>query len=304
VVAAGNTTVQDLIRRLNDWLRVLPPEQERITKLIDDLQARFGERTDPVTATVCREIEAAAWAYSRHLELAFDPSGTGTPDEHSHGWPDPDLAEVRRRAAAVTCVERLSTGLCYIRLDGLEPVVAAHPYVTAAFTLARDATGIVLDVRNNGGGDPATLALIAGLLLGDASTHLSDVTYRDRRRQWWTPDFPSGTAISTRLPVAILIGPGTFSSSEALAYHLQCRQRVTVIGETTPGAADHVTPIRLAGSVTALLPEAYVTDAASGVSWEGGGVAPDVACPADQALKIALSRMEAVDNPRTGQVKG
>jgi alkanesulfonate monooxygenase SsuD/methylene tetrahydromethanopterin reductase-like flavin-dependent oxidoreductase (luciferase family) len=89
VVATGDTTVQDLIRWLNDWLRALPPEQERITKLIDELRTRFGERTDPVTATVCREIEAAAWAYSRHLALAFDPSAPVRPTSAATAGPTP-----------------------------------------------------------------------------------------------------------------------------------------------------------------------------------------------------------------------
>ncbi|WP_405060211.1 S41 family peptidase [Kribbella sp. NBC_01505] len=48
--------------------------------------------------------------------------------------------------------------------------------------------------------------------------------------------------MSLRQPVAVLVGPGTFSSGEALAYHLRVRGRVTVVGETTPGAADHITP--------------------------------------------------------------
>jgi C-terminal processing protease CtpA/Prc len=93
------------------------------------------------------------------------------------------------------------------------------------------------------------------------------------------------------VPVAVLTSARTFSSAEALAYHLQVRRRVVVVGEATPGAADHVTPIRLAPTVLGLLPEAYVTDAVTGVNWEGRGVQPDVPCRVDAALSVAVREL-------------
>lgn len=117
------------------------------------------------------------------------------------------------------------------------------------------------------------IALIAGWLLGDGSVKLSDVVDGHGSRQWWTPDLPPGTAL--RQDVSVLVGPGTFSSGEALAYHLQARGRVTVVGEATPGAADHVLPVRLAPTVLAHVPHAYVVDAVTGRNWEGVGVIPD-----------------------------
>ena len=53
------------------------------------------------------------------------------------------------------------------------------------------------------------------------------------------------------------------------------RRRVRVFGEPTPGAADHVTPIRVTPTVVALIPEATPADAVSGHNWEGTGVTPD-----------------------------
>jgi C-terminal processing protease CtpA/Prc len=144
----------------------------------------------------------------------------------------------------------------------------------------------VLDLRDNGGGDPATVAAIAGGLLGDDARHLSDVLYRSRRRQWWTTDRPPGSALTQ--PVAVLVGPRTYSSAEALAYHLQAHGRATVVGEPTRGAADHVTPVRLTRQVLGLLPEAEVRDAVTGGNWEGTGVLPDVVHPYADALTAAL----------------
>jgi hypothetical protein len=281
-------TVAELVRRLLTWLHRLMPDGPRLDRLTADLETRFGDVTTEVTADDCRAVERCAWAYSRHLLLPFDPDGTAAADEVSRGWPAPDPDVLRARAGGLTRVERLDGGACLITVDSLEAVTYAQPFVDAAFALARGSSRIILDLRANGGGDPATLAAIAGWLLGDEPQHLSDVAYRDRRRQWWTPARPAGTALGQ--DATVLVSARTFSSAEALAYHLQARGRVTVVGETTPGAADHITPVQLTPTVLGLLPEAVVVDAVTGTNWEGRGVVPDVPCPAGDAVETALAQ--------------
>ena len=73
-----------------------------------------------------------------------------------------------------------------LALDGLDRVDLAAPYLQAAFALLRDARGVVLDLRRNGGGDPGTAMLVIEWLLGSEPAHISDVIYKDRTRQWWT----------------------------------------------------------------------------------------------------------------------
>ena len=236
----------------------------------------------------CAEIERAAWPYSRHLRLDYDRDGTGTPDEEDPGWPDPDPETVLSSAAQVRQVSRLDGGACLIRLGGFEPLSLAQPYLDGAFALARGATGILLDLRANAGGYPETVAYLAGRLLGDQAVKLSEVTYRNHQRHWWTPDLPAGTAVPAEVPLAVLVSSRTFSSGEALAYHLQARGRV-VVGERTPGAADHITDIRLTVTVTGELPIGYVTDSVTGTNWEGRGVEPQVKCAADDAVDAALA---------------
>jgi len=279
-------TVRAVVDRLVTWLERLMPPDERRDTLTAGLRDGFGDDDRPASAEHLAEVERLAWNTSRHVALIVTPDGTEPPTVDEPAWPPPDPREVRRRAASVTRVARVD-GTGVLRVDGLDPAGLAQPYLDAAFGLLHGAERLVLDLRGNGGGDPGTVALIAGRLLGDTSVRLSDVVYTDRVRQWWTPERPPGTAL--RQDVAVLVGPGTFSSGEALAYHLHTRGRVTVIGEATPGAADHVLPVRLAPTVLAHVPHARVVDAFSGGNWEGTGVRPDIACPADEALDVALS---------------
>ena len=240
-----------------------------------------------MTAESCRQLERAARRHARHVELEFVHDGSLTPDEEPPGWPSQDPAEVARRAGSVREVVRRPDGVGVLVLDSLDTGHLAAPYLEAAFRHLAGATGVVLDLRANGGGDPATVARVLDWLIGPTPTHLSDVVYRDRVRQWWTPGRPAAAALAPRTPVAALIGPGTYSSGEALAHHLQSQGIARLVGEGTPGAADHVTPVRVTPHVRAALPEAYVRDAVTGGNWEGVGVQPDVPCEAGQALELA-----------------
>jgi C-terminal processing protease CtpA/Prc len=117
------------------------------------------------------------------------------------------------------------------------------------------------------------------------------VIYKDRTRQWWTTGRLADLAMPAKTPVSVLVGEGTFSSGEALAYHLQSQGRGSVVGRRTPGAADHITPVRLTGHVRAFLPEARVCDAVTETNWEGTGVVPDIPCEPAEALEAAIEEL-------------
>jgi C-terminal processing protease CtpA/Prc len=133
----------------------------------------------------------------------------------------------------------------------------------------------VLDLRRNQGGDLGTVMVALDWLPGGEPTHICDVIYRERTRQWWTTGRLADLAPPQETPVTVLAGERTFSSGEALAYHLHSHGRARLVGQRTPGAADHITPCVSAGTVRALLPEARVRDVVTGSNREGTGVVPD-----------------------------
>ena len=164
-----------------------------------------------------------------------------------------------------------------LRIDGFDESEYAGPFLHAAFGLLDGVDGLILDLRHNGGGAVSSLAVLAEFVLGPEPEHLATVHYRNRPpRQWWTTGGLTHLHLPAAARVAVLIGPGTYSSGEALAYHLKSRGRVRVFGVRDPGAADHVTPIRLTPQVSALIPEGTTIDQRTGTNWEGRGVEPDV----------------------------
>ena len=286
------TTVIDGIVR---WSRRLIPDPQRAERLAGDLH-RFRDEAvkrltaQPFDATMLQEIESVCHRTARHLTLEQRPAAE--PDVDVIGWPPVPRDVVRRRAGFVRRVERSSDGMGLIRLDGFDDVASAGEYLLGAFALMRGVQGVIVDLRRNGGGELSTLTLVAEFILGIEIEHLSTVRYRTVRNVSGGRPALGDLSLPADRPVAVLVGPNTYSSGEALAYHLQTRGRVRVFGEPTPGAADHVTPIRVTSTVVALIPEATPADAVSGSNWEGTGVTPDQAGPQADAERAARAWLD------------
>jgi hypothetical protein len=291
-VTPAAATAGELASGLCAWIDRRFPDADRGERLKRALADRFGDDARAVTEDLCREFESVAHRFSRHLALEYVADGSLVPDAEPPGWPPQDPREVELRAASVGAVSRQPGGVGLVALDGLDSVQIAAPFLEAAFALLRGARGVVLDLRRNGGGDPGSLTLVLDWLLGGEPIHFSEVVYRDRTRQWWTTGRLARLAPPRTTPVSVLIGERTFSSGEALAYHLQSQGRARVVGQRTPGAADHITPVRLTGHVRGLLPEARVRDAVTGTNWEGTGVVPDIACRPAEALEAAFAALD------------
>ena len=193
----------------------------------------------------------------------------------------------RRRNYEFRKVERLDGGIGLLRLDAFYPGEWISETAAAAMSFLANSDAIILDLRWNHGFAPTGGTLICSYFFRE-ETRLSDQFDRaaNTTRQYWTYSAVPGASLADK-DLYILTSGQTFSAPEAFAYDMQALKRATIVGETTGGGAHPTTTHRIADHFSASIPFARSINPMTKTDWEGVGVKPDVAVPADQALLTA-----------------
>ena len=143
------------------------------------------------------------------------------------------------------------------------------------------------------GGVPDGVAFWHSYLFPDSETHLNDIYdgTTGQTRQYWTFAFVPGERYLDR-PVYALISGDTFSGGEEFCYNLKTQGRATLIGQTTRGGAHPVTafPLASTASLEITVPFARAVNPITTINWEGTGVEPDIAVPAEEAFAVAYEK--------------
>ena len=197
---------------------------------------------------------------------------------------------VRRTNAGVQRVEILAGNVGYLNLTAFWRIGEARDAIADAMRLLRRADALIIDMRQNGGGSPDTVAFLTGYLFGEAGLSLFDIVPRSGERVAYATPIPGPAERDERRPTYVLTAARTFSAGEGFAFLLQERKRAQVIGERTAGAANPGRPYRVNPLFEVTVPNGRVRSAVTGKNWEGAGVTPDVDVPAPEALHAAHVR--------------
>ena len=199
---------------------------------------------------------------------------------HSAGQTTPDVEQVaekldkqiRAASALESCgFEKLELhpgNIGYVKLNSFPDPARCGEMVEAVMERLNSTDAVIFDLRDNRGGYPQTVRMIADYLF-------------DRPVPWYNPRAESQQQSVTRSPVPgsqlankpmfILTSSRTFSAAEHFTYDLKMLKRATIVGETTSGASHGTSPP----------PEGTKP------IWEGSGVEPDVKVKAADALQTA-----------------
>jgi C-terminal processing protease CtpA/Prc len=186
-------------------------------------------------------------------------------------------------------VERMEGNIGYLDMRGFFGADAGAPTAAAAMNFLANSDALIIDLRKNGGGDPAMVAFVTSYLYDDQPVHLNDLYFRpdDSTRQWWTLPHVPGQKLGSKKDVYVLISKRTFSAAEEFTYNLKNLKRATIVGETTGGGAHPGGVRRLNANFGMFVPSGRAINPISKTNWEGTGVKPDIEVPADHALKVA-----------------
>lgn len=213
----------------------------------------------------------------------------------------------RRLAYGLMAIRRLPANIGYLNLSYFEQGEAGAKLIENALGLLQDTDALIIDLRQNRGGGGASDETLLGHLSRDAipmariiwrtEAGATEVMQREARK-------PSGQPLYPDKPVYVLTSGVTFSAAEGFAYDLKAARRAVIVGEATGGAANPSNlPTPLGYGFRVFIPNGKVTHPTTGGNWEGVGVQPDVAVPADQALTEAYRMALAAAKPLVATAK-
>jgi carboxyl-terminal processing protease len=138
----------------------------------------------------------------------------------------------------------LDSGIAYIQVTTFGDKTT--PELLAALTdvMAQDPKGIILDLRNNGGGYLTTSVEVASQFLADGVVLYEQ--YGNGTRTTYDV-LPDGMATDTNIPMVVLINEGSASASEIVAGALQDSGRAKLVGVTSYGKGSVQNWIPLSG---------------------------------------------------------
>jgi carboxyl-terminal processing protease len=185
----------------------------------------------------------------------------------------------------------------YVRLESFTS--GAHGAVGDAVRglLNKGADGVVLDLRDNGGGLLNEAVLVSSIFVPDGKI----VSTRGRSRPERVYE-ATGGAIDEDVPVAVLVNGRTASASEIVSGALQDRDRATVVGTRTfgKGVFQEIEPLSNGGALDITVGEYFLPSGRNlggpGVE-TGSGIAPDVRAeddpdtPRDEAVQAAMREL-------------
>lgn len=266
-----------------------------------DAHVKAGDYTSITDGNAFAEkltSDLRAISHDGHLRVDFNPFKMPAPHEPSAE----DRARMREQMLGDNCafdkVEILPGNIGYVRFDAFMDADICGATVAAAMGFVAHTDALIFDLRENGGGQPAMVSLIASYLF-DKPTHLNDLYNRHENSttQYWTLAWVPGERLPTQ-PVFVLTAHRTFSGGEEFTYDLKTQKRATIVGETTGGGAHPVSGHPVADYFMVGVPFATAINPITKTSWEGTGVEPDVKVAADDALttaeKLAAEKIHAI----------
>jgi retinol-binding protein 3 len=306
-VTPENVTLDAALRKkvidgVEEKLKEYYVEPALAQQMADDLIARaargqYDSFTDGDTFAAQLSDDLRRVSHDKHLRVSFNPFKM---PEQSKPTPE-DEARFHRQMLHNNCafdkVEILPGNIGYVKFDGFMDASFCGPTVAAAMGFVEHADALIFDIRENGGGQPAMVTLIASYLF-DGPTHLIDIYNRKENstQQNWTLSYLPGERMTTQ-PVYVLTSNRTFSGAEEFAFDLKNQKRATIVGETTGGGAHPVSGHTVADFFMVDVPFAKSLDPVTKTNWEGTGVEPDVKVPAADALttaeKLAREKIQA-----------
>lgn len=172
----------------------------------------------------------------------------------------------------------------YVKLNSFPDPAVCRAQAESAMERINNADAVIFDLRDNTGGNPAMVELIADRLF-------------DQPVPWYNPRAESDTESMTHSPVTgsrladkpvyILTSAITISAAEQFAYNLKMLNRAIIVGKTTGGSVHAGVFHRINDHFGIAIPDHPIVNPYQQPDWERIGVEPDAQVRPAEALLVA-----------------
>jgi hypothetical protein len=200
-----------------------------------------------------------------------------------------DPSELRRDKFDFKEARMVSGNVGIIKFDMIHDEEEAQEIMAAALADVSGCKALVLDLRDNIGGEWGTAALLLGYVL-PGGTIYSRTFDREGAliKENAVPSAIPGRPFDASVPIYVLTSKKTGSAAEALAYTLKHMGRATIVGEVTRGMAHPSKEVVVNDYFRMSIPYLGSENVNTGTDWEGVGVVPDISVPAEDAMQMAV----------------
>lgn len=228
----------------------------------------------------------------QHLFIFYSDTSISTEEESLNPSPELEVENTKMHEylnSGVRSVSRLDGNIGYFDFSGFMDAEMTAPVLGYAMNFLQNTGGLIIDLRENFGGMPKTVSLLASYFLGPDSVHVDSIYWRktNETQEYWTTTELEGAWYGTERPVMILTSSETFSAAEAFSYAMKAFGRAEVVGEATRGGAHPGGIQRVADNFYMFVSHGRAINAITGENWEGTGVTPNHLVVADEALDLA-----------------
>ena len=232
-------------------------------------------------------VKVLEHAKDPHLTFVIDGKYIKT-DPAKPAW-NFAVAQIQKKVTDWKYVGRcLSIGrvgtFAYVLVNGLEKGKCDNlprDWATA-FAEVRNAPGMIMDLRGNGGGDELKAQAIAGYFIDKPTPYVKSETRDPTSVTGFAPAIervvqPVAGIERYARPVVVLSGPLIMSSAESFLLMMRAAG-ATLVGGRSRGSSGNPQPVELGNGITLLVPSwrAMFVD---GTYSEGVGIGPDVEVP-------------------------
>lgn len=287
---------------------VFPEQAELIVrhlnKSLSEGKFKKQELLDSFAIAVTKELRVIN--NDKHLGVwpAFTPA-----KEQGNSNDDYELylkkyTDTRKQANGFKDVKIIDGNIGYLNIDFF--LAETTKTIDAYMCLLASTDAVIVDLQNNGGGNPKTVNYLCSYFL-ESNLLINTLYFRQGNRKDEVITHEVNGRKMIDVPLFIITGPKAFSGAEEFSYNMQSQKRATLVGEATGGAANPGDVFKINSDLEIFIPTGTSTNPVTKTNWEGIGVIPEIKISAENAysktVELAGKAAEIYRNKKAAESK-